>query len=152
MQRPDAGIIRLNKMIYEESLPLLYRDRNFLLLTGICSRGRYQAYATLFWLSTISSLARSHITSISLLVQPNEEDCRDEDASEAYRALAKYVVEKLDNCKNVCLNIWPSMIKLDTFDVLFEKDGMCVVLKEHFGQEMVLKSREKEKFTTFLAK
>ncbi|KAF2660660.1 hypothetical protein K491DRAFT_588799 [Lophiostoma macrostomum CBS 122681] len=152
MQRPDAGVIRLNRMLYEETLPLLYSGRNFLLLTGICSRGRYQAHATLIWLSTISPTARAHITSISLLVQSNEEDCRDEDAPEAYRKLAKYVVQNLGNCKHVCVNVWPSLIELGAFSELFRREDMCVILKEHHGQKRTHEFRDRKAFMRFLAK
>ena len=38
--RPSAGIVLASKQTYQEALPFLYRDRNFLFLTGPCPRGR----------------------------------------------------------------------------------------------------------------
>jgi hypothetical protein len=131
--QPEAGIIFANRQIYHESLPFLYRDRNFLLLTGICSRGRYQAYVTEKWLSRLNPLARSHITAVSLLCQTYEEDCRTEDASQAYAFLSQYIVVHLPRCVNVCLNAWSPEVPLNAFSWLFQKDGLRIFLKNNTG-------------------
>ena len=46
-------------MVYQEAVPILYRGRNFLFLTGPCPRGRYQAYATQMFLSRLTPLVRN---------------------------------------------------------------------------------------------
>lgn len=152
-QRPNAGILMTCKQVYEEALPLLYRGRNFLLLTGICSRGRHQAYATQTWLQRLSPQARKEITSISLLIQPNEEDCRDEDAEEEYRRLVKYVVEEMQGCTHVCLNVWPRGIRMGVFGGLLEKNGMCVVVMDFRRDDRgMLEFRERQEFERWAAR
>ncbi|KAF2747565.1 hypothetical protein M011DRAFT_383738, partial [Sporormia fimetaria CBS 119925] len=96
---PDAGIICVNKQIYKEALPLLYRGRTFRLLTGICSRGRYQAYATLVWLSRLSPLARENISSLSLSCWSCEEDCMNANAERAYEAFVRFCILKMPGLK-----------------------------------------------------
>lgn len=136
-RRPSAGIVHVNKLLYRETIPLLYGGRNFLLLTGICSRGRYQAYATQTWLSQLSSFARSHITALSLIVQKNEEDCRDADADKAFLFLSMFIVEKLPHFRNMCLNFWEPGLQIYPFAMLFRRPGTRIVLKEDSIDEEV---------------
>lgn len=130
-RRPEAGIIRVNKLIYTETISLLYRGRNFLLLTGICSRGRYQAHATHEWMSRLAPLARSHITSLSLLCQSNEEDCRDMNALKSYSTLARFILEELPRYRSLCLNVWLNQLPLYPFAMLFRRDGTRIFLQHH---------------------
>ncbi|KAF2018359.1 hypothetical protein BU24DRAFT_449818 [Aaosphaeria arxii CBS 175.79] len=132
-RRPDAGIISVNKTIYRETIPLLYRQRNFLFLTSICSRGRYQAYATQQWLSLHTAYARSQITSISLLCQENEEDCRLRDVAMSYVNFSKFALRHLVNFQSLCLNVWSSDIPLYPFAMLFHRPEMRIYVKTHVG-------------------
>ncbi|KAF2008203.1 hypothetical protein P154DRAFT_400411, partial [Amniculicola lignicola CBS 123094] len=91
--QPRASFLRVSKLIYEEATPLLYRDRNFIFLSGPCPRGRYQAYASEAWLSRLSPLVQSHITDLTLIRQHFEEDCRDDDAQIVYESLSRFILE-----------------------------------------------------------
>ena len=57
--RPCGNILSTCRMVYQEAVPILYRGRNFLFLTGPCPRGRYQAYATQMFLSRLTPLVRN---------------------------------------------------------------------------------------------
>ncbi|KAF2707349.1 hypothetical protein K504DRAFT_343123, partial [Pleomassaria siparia CBS 279.74] len=103
-RRASTSIIFVSKLLYQEAIPLLYRDRNFLFLSGPCPRGRYQAYATQTWLSRLSSSARKGITTLSLINQVWEEDCQASNALRAYASLALYILEKVPGFRELCLN------------------------------------------------
>ncbi|ORY12745.1 hypothetical protein BCR34DRAFT_470410, partial [Clohesyomyces aquaticus] len=94
-RRPSATVARVSRQVYCESLPILYRGRNFRLLSGPCPRGRYQAYATRKWLSRLSPIARSNITDLSLICQSYEEDSLERDAVESYSLLSHYILTNL---------------------------------------------------------
>jgi hypothetical protein len=135
--RPDAGIIGVNKLIYRESLPFLYKGRNFLLLTGICSRGRYQAYATQIWLEWLSPIARENVTALSLMWQRMEEDCQDADVREAYRSLTHFILEEVPRLTYLRLNVWCSMENVWPFELLVERRNgarICVRMHENEGE------------------
>ncbi|KAF2121905.1 hypothetical protein BDV96DRAFT_464059, partial [Lophiotrema nucula] len=103
---PSAGIIRVNKLIYDEAVPILYRQRNFLFLTGPSPRGRYQAYAAQKWLAQRTPLARAQITDVSLICQSFEEDCRDQDALRAYADFSRFILSDLPHCQTLHFVRW----------------------------------------------
>ncbi|KAF2444103.1 hypothetical protein P171DRAFT_335051, partial [Karstenula rhodostoma CBS 690.94] len=105
-KRPNANILSTNRMIYEEALPILYRGRNFMFITGPCPRGRYQAYATQRFFARLSTFARVYVTAFSLNVLPHEEDCRSEDVPRAYGDLAEWVQHNLPSFQMLRLNLW----------------------------------------------
>ncbi|KAJ4291050.1 hypothetical protein N0V90_010248 [Kalmusia sp. IMI 367209] len=97
-RRPNANILSTCRTVYEESLPVLYRGRNFLFVTGPCPRGRYQAYATHIFFARLSTKARALIMAFSLIAIPHEEDCNNEDVARAYADLAawNWIVDRGD--------------------------------------------------------
>lgn len=127
IRRPDIGILLVNKLVYIEVCPLIYRHRNFLCITSICSRGRYQAFATQRWLSLRSPFARSQITTISLLCQENEEDCRVSATRLAYLQLAQFILNFLPRFHTLCLNVRSRNIPLRPFTMLFQREGIQIV-------------------------
>jgi hypothetical protein len=110
--------------------PSAYAGKNFLLLSGPCPRGRYQAFATLQFLRSLSSEARQHVEYISLLIQPYEEDCCDDQGGRAYMALARYIVKYLPAFKSLYLNIWGEATRLGSrdFAMLLWEEGVTVVI------------------------
>ncbi|KAF2242045.1 hypothetical protein BU26DRAFT_164254 [Trematosphaeria pertusa] len=105
-RRPHASVLATCKMVYREAVPLLYRGRNFLFLSGPCPRGRYQAYATQAFFSRLSHFAREHVTMFSLIAQPHEEDCSAKDVVLAYANLANFAQHYLPSFETLCLNLW----------------------------------------------
>ena len=128
-RRPSAAIVLVNKLIYQEAIPFLYRNRNFLFLTGPCPRGRYQAYATQKWLSRLSPFARQQVTNLSLICQVYEEDCRDRDTLRAYALLSRYIHGNAPRCRTLCLNYWSEQLALHPFCMLFRREGMRIFVK-----------------------
>ncbi|PSN62710.1 hypothetical protein BS50DRAFT_453732, partial [Corynespora cassiicola Philippines] len=104
-QRPGLQVARTCKAVCDEVLPYLYRGRSFLLLTGPCPRGRYQAYATRVWLQRLSRVARQSVGALTVICQKYEEDCDLSGAVRAYRELGEYVVDRLPGMEvlNVCM-------------------------------------------------
>ncbi|KAF2278538.1 uncharacterized protein EI97DRAFT_431764 [Westerdykella ornata] len=147
-RRPHAGIVLVNKAIYSETLPVLYRNRNFLLLTGICSRGRYQAYATQTWLSGLSPLARSNVTSLTLLCHSNEEDCRDEDAQLSYTDFARFCLDEVTSLQRLRLKVWPDEngISLRPFSILLGRPDFAIHMVEHLDVDDVFVFRDAATF------
>jgi hypothetical protein len=120
------------KGIHDNTGPTVYAERNFLFLTGPCPRGRYQAYATQKWLGSLSPPARQHISCLSLIVQPYEEDSSDDQTRRAYADLAEYILHRLPGFKVLCLNIWDDEMRTRSaaseFGILLYKDDVKVVV------------------------
>jgi hypothetical protein len=118
--------------VHEAAEPTAYGNRNFLFLTGPCPRGRYQAYATQKWLESINSSAREHISCLSLLVQPYEEDCTQEGTKGAYSELAEYILHHLKGFKKLYLNIWDDEMRFSSaaseFSTLLHRDGVKIIV------------------------
>lgn len=129
-RRPNGNILSTSKKIYEEALPMLYRRRNFLFITGPCPRGRYQAYATQRFFAGLSLFARVHITGCSLTILPHEEDCQVEDVARAYGDLAEWVQHNLPSFQTLALKLWhPRLASTATvFEDLLQKNGVKVEL------------------------
>jgi hypothetical protein len=129
-RRPRGNILSTCRTVYQEAVPVLYRGRNFLFLTGPCPRGRYQAYATQIFLTRLTPLARSHITSLSIIAQNYEEDCCVKDTGGAYVNLAAYIERSLPSFKTLCFNLWDERLK-DMACLLcrvFVKEGASICL------------------------
>ncbi|KAF1950231.1 hypothetical protein CC80DRAFT_365791, partial [Byssothecium circinans] len=105
-EAPSLGILSVCRTVYHEAVGALYRGRNFCFLTGPCPRGRYQAYATQYFLSRLSPSARSHVTTLSINALPYEEDANPKDARQAYANLAAYVQLCLPSFEKLYLNVW----------------------------------------------
>ena len=120
------------KEIHDDADPTAYVGRNFVFLTGPCPRGRYQAYATQKWLENLSPPVRQHISSLSLIVQPYEEDCSDDHTRRAYADLAEYVLHHVEGLESLCLNIWDDKMRTRSaaseFGILLHRDGVEVVV------------------------
>ena len=140
LQRP-LGQINLLRPANEDELqrridiegavePSVFAAKNLLLLSGPCPRGRYQAYATQRFLQSLHVSRRHHIESLSLLIQPYEEDCSDDQGGRAYIDLARYIVEELPAFKTLCLNIWgeESRIGSREFAMVLWKQGVRIVV------------------------
>jgi hypothetical protein len=127
--------IQRRKEIEESADPGVYAGKNFLLLTGPCPRGRYQAYATLQFLMSLNPLARQKVEYLSLLIQPYEEDCCDDQGGRAYLALARYIVTELPAFKTLCLNIWGEETRVGSreFAMVLWKDGITITLCWDWG-------------------
>jgi hypothetical protein len=110
--------------------PTAYAGKNFLLLTGPCPRGRYQAYATLQFLKSLSPLARQRVEYLSLLLQPYEEDCVDDQGGRAYLSLAQYILAELPAFKTLSLNIWGEETRVGSreFAMLLWKYGITITI------------------------
>jgi hypothetical protein len=110
--------------------PAAYAGKNFLLLTGPCPRGRYQTYATLQFLKSLTPLARQRVEYLSLLLQPYEEDCCDDQGGRAYLALAKYILVSLPAFKTLSLNIWGEETRVGSreFAILLWKYGITITI------------------------
>jgi hypothetical protein len=118
--------------VHEDAEPTVYERRNFLFLTGPCPRGRYQAFATQRWLETIGPSARQHVSCLSLLVQPYEEDSSAQATQRAYSELANYILEHLTGFKTLCLNIWDDEMSLwsaaSEFSILLHRDDVKIIV------------------------
>jgi hypothetical protein len=139
MLRPATqGEKERRKEIREGVDPTVYAGRNFLFLTGPCPRGRYQAYATQKWLESLSPSARQHVSCLSLLVQPYEEDCSDEHTRRAYTDLAEYTLHHLPGIKTFCINIWDHEMRTRSaaseFGILLHKDDTEIVVGCGWGR------------------
>lgn len=135
--RPSSSILQASRQIYEEACPILYRDRNFLFLTGPCPRGRYQAYATLQWLKQLSPTARANVEVLSLLVQPYEEDCDAVNVEESYAELGLFICEQVPRFKWLCLEVWDETVYQAGrgFLRLVEKEGVSVVVRRQWRDD-----------------
>ncbi|KAJ4365801.1 hypothetical protein N0V83_008422 [Neocucurbitaria cava] len=118
--------------IHSQAEPAAYAGRNFLFLTGPCPRGRYQAYAALQFLKSLSPEMRKYIVCLSLLIQPYEEDCSDELSKQAYANLADYILHHLSSFRTLYLNIWDDEMRLrkaaSEFHLLLHKEDAKIVL------------------------
>ncbi|KAI4627377.1 uncharacterized protein J4E87_003940 [Alternaria ethzedia] len=118
--------------VHEDAEPTVYERRTFLFLSGPCPRGRYQAFATQKWLESIGPSARQHVTSLSLLVQPYEEDCSAQATQRAFAELAYYILEHLTGFKTLCLNIWDDEMSLwgaaSEFSILLHRDDVKIIV------------------------
>jgi hypothetical protein len=133
MLRPATqGEKERRKEIHDDADSAAYAGRNLLFLAGPCPRGRYQAYATQKWLESLSDLARQHVSYLSLLVQPYEEDCSDEHTQRAYADLAEYILHYLPGFKTLSLNIWDDEMRTRSatseFDILLHKEDVEIVV------------------------
>lgn len=128
--------------------PAAYAGKNFLLLSGPCPRGRYQAYATQRFLYSLAPAAREHVECLSLLIQPYEEDCSDDQGSRAYAMLARCIVDHLPGFKTLCLNIWGDETRLSTreFAVVLWKPGVKIVVSWDWASEEVEEYTDVEEF------
>lgn len=135
--------LQRRREIHDAAEPTAYAGKNFLLLSGPCPRGRYQAYATLRYLESLSPAARQNIEHLSLLVQPYEEDCSDDQGGRAYLDLAHYIVERLPAFKTLCLNIWGEETRIGSreFAMVLWKEGITIVVSWDWW------SGEKEEYT-----
>jgi hypothetical protein len=122
--------IQRRKEITPTAEPTAYAGKNFLLLTGPCPRGRYQAYATIEFLRSLSPLARENVEYLSLLIQPYEEDCSNDQGGRAYVALAHYILEKVPSFKTLYLNIWGEETRIGSreFAMLLWREGITIVI------------------------
>jgi hypothetical protein len=122
--------IQRRKEITQTAEPNAYIGKNFLLLTGPCPRGRYQAYATLQFLKSLSPLARENVEYLSLLIQPYEEDCSDDQGGRAYVELARYILEEVPAFKSLYLNIWGEETRIGSreFAMLLWREGVTIVI------------------------
>ncbi|CAI6339050.1 unnamed protein product [Periconia digitata] len=127
----NVDILATCQTVYQEAVGLLYRNRNFLFLTGPCPRGRYQSYATRVFLSRLSPCARAHVTSLSIINVPYEEDANINDAQDAYRTLAVYIQLCLPSFQTLSLNLWNKQmgIAAASFGRVFEKSGIEICLR-----------------------
>jgi hypothetical protein len=131
--------IQRRKEVTPTAEPAAYAGKNFLLLTGPCPRGRYQAYATLEFLRSLSPLARQNVEYLSLLIQPYEEDCSDDQGGRAYVDLARYILEEVPAFKTLYLNIWGEETKIGSreFAMLLWREGVTIVINWDWWLESV---------------
>ncbi|PVH96598.1 hypothetical protein DM02DRAFT_483901, partial [Periconia macrospinosa] len=125
-----VGILATCQAVYEEAVGVLYRNRNFLFLSGPCPRGRFQAYATRVFLSRLSPFARANITSLSIISLPYEEDANIKDAEDSYLDLAGYIQLCLPSFQTLCVNLWNEKMgtAAKSFGRVFEKNGVEILL------------------------
>lgn len=118
------------KEIHSEAGAAAYANRKFLFLSGPCPRGRYQSYATLQFLRSLSTSARAQISCLSLLVQPYEEDCSESCSKRAYAELADYIVQHLPAFNTLYLHIWDDEMKFrdaaSVFSILLNKSHVKI--------------------------
>jgi hypothetical protein len=118
------------KSCHVEAEPGTYADHKFLLLTGPCPRGRYQAYATLHYLRSLNAASRQQVSCLHLLIQPYEEDCVERASRQSFAELADYILHHLPHFETLCLNIWDDETKLrdaaSEFSILLHKDGVSI--------------------------
>jgi hypothetical protein len=131
--------VQRRKEVGEAAEPTAYAGKNFLLLTGPCPRGRYQAYATLQFLRSLAPLARQNIEYLSLLIQPYEEDCADDQGGRAYVELARYILEEVPAFKSLYLNIWGEETRIGSreFAMLLWREGVTIVINWDWWGESV---------------
>jgi len=131
--------LQRRREVGEAAEPGAYAGKNLLLLSGPCPRGRYQAHATLQYLRSISSDARQHFEHLSLLIQPYEEDCRNDQGGQAYVALARYIVEELPAFKSLHLHIWGEATRTASrdFAILLRGGGISIKLNWDWWGESV---------------
>jgi hypothetical protein len=122
--------LQRRREVGEGAKPSVYAGKNFLLLSGPCPRGRYQAHATLQYLRSLSSDARQHVENLTMLIQPYEEDCRDDQGGRAYAALARYIIAELPAFKSLHLNIWGETTRTASheFVILLRGEGISIKL------------------------
>lgn len=117
--------------IYPDAGPSVYQGRKFLFLTGPCPRGRYQAYATLKWL-TLNPHARKHISCLCLLIQPYEEDSSAEATRKAYKDLAEYLVRHAPGFEKLYLLVCPNGMQLcsaaSEFGILLQSRDVKIIV------------------------
>ncbi|KAH7401483.1 hypothetical protein BKA66DRAFT_385851, partial [Pyrenochaeta sp. MPI-SDFR-AT-0127] len=120
------------KEVHSEADAAVYANRKLLFLSGPCPRGRYQSYATMQFLRSLSPSARAHISCLSLLVQPYEEDCSEDYSKRAYAELAEYVLQNLPAFSTLYLNIWDDETKLraaaSEFSILLHKSDVKIAV------------------------
>lgn len=130
------------KQIHDNAEPAAYIDRNFLLLSGPCPRGRYQAYATLCFLRSLSPVVQQQVSCLTLLLQPYEEDCSDEASIQSYGELAEFIVQHLRGFKKLHLNFWDDEMKLKSaasqFSILLHREGVKIVVGCSWWKDRVL--------------
>lgn len=146
--RASSAILRVCKQIHGEAHPFLYRGRNFIFLTGPCPRGRYQAYATLQWLKQLGTIARANVESISLLVQPYEEDCNIKDVKKSYAELGAFICEQLPQFKWLHLETCNERVHYtaSVFSQLLERKGVGIVIQRTLRDGEVTVFASKEQF------
>ncbi|KAF1920343.1 hypothetical protein BDU57DRAFT_415257, partial [Ampelomyces quisqualis] len=107
-----------------------YVGKNLLLLTGPCPRGRYQAFATLQFLRSLTPAARQSVEHVSLLIQAYEEDCSDDQCGQAYVELARYILEEVPAFKSLYLHIWSEETRMQAreFAMLLFRQGVSIVI------------------------
>lgn len=129
-RRPHANILSTCKTIYQEAVPILYRDRTLQLVTGPCPRGRYQAYATQMFLMRLTPLARAHVTAISIIAQRYEEDACMKDTGKAYFHLAAFLADCLPSFQKLHLDIWDEKFSAvaGIFCGVYGKEGASIRL------------------------
>jgi hypothetical protein len=135
----NFGEIERRESVTKDAEPTAYAGQNLVLLTGPCPRGRYQAYATVQFLRSLTPEARSNVEYLSLLIQPYEEDCVDDQGGRAYVDLAKYIVQNLPAFKALFLNIWGEETRLwaREFALVLEKEGAKVVVSWDWSSDEV---------------
>lgn len=136
------------KEVSKGAEPNAYAGKNFLLLSGPCPRGRYQAFATLQFLQSLSLEARKHVEYLSLLIQPYEEDCCDDQGGRAYIALARYIIEELPAFKSLYLNIWGEATRVGSrdFSMVLWKEGVTIVINWDWWGESAEKYTDVDAF------
>lgn len=152
-RRPNGNILSACKTVYEEALPILYRGRNFLFITGPCPRGRYQAYATQRFFAGMSLFSRVHVTGFSLNILPHEEDCQVEDIAQAYGDLATWVRNNLPSFRNLGLNLWHSRLASTSkvFEDLLQKHDVRIDLDRGQDDGWVEEVEDAESFRAALS-
>lgn len=140
--------LRHRKDIHEPTDLTVFAGTNLLFPSGPCPRGRYQALATMRFLKSLSPSARSHISSISLLIQPYEEDCAHDQGARSYVDLAHYIVEALPNFTTLCLNIWGEETKpvAKELALVLWKEGVGIRLSWDWWTEETEEFSEVEAF------
>jgi len=147
-RRPAANIARVNKQLYHESIPLLYRGRRFRFLTAPCPRGRYQAYATETILSRMGDIVLSHITHLSLICQDYEEDWHWKDAMGSYTSFCNFILKKLPSFQTLHLLVssgYPSTL-IHQFSTLFQRENVQIVVQMYPSGEKVI-AKTADQFT-----
>ena len=123
------------KQIHDDADPTSYQGHNFILLTGPCPRGRYQAHATQMWLQGLGTLARQNVSSLSLLIQPYEEDCSIHLIKGAYSELANYILDHVSGLKAlylyICNDGWSLLSAATEFSIIFDLDDVKIVLRDN---------------------
>ncbi|KAH7095304.1 hypothetical protein FB567DRAFT_543643 [Paraphoma chrysanthemicola] len=128
--------------------PNAYAGKNFLLLSGPCPRGRYQAYATQRFLQSLHVSRRQQVESLSLLIQPYEEDCSDNQGGRAYIDLARYIIEELPAFKTLHLHIWGEESKPSSreFAMVLWRDGVKIVVNWDWSSRATEEYTDVEEF------